>query len=39
VETGFPSSQHAYIPPNRADAAEPPALETVREDPRLMTAM
>jgi hypothetical protein len=32
-------SQYAYIPPNRPYAAEPPVLETVHEDPNLMTVL
>ena len=32
-------SQYAYIPPNRAYAAEPPILETVHEDPNLITVL
>ena len=32
-------SQYAYIPPNRAYATEPPVLETVHEDPNLMTVL
>jgi hypothetical protein len=30
-------SRYAFIPPNRPYAAEPPLLETVHEDPRLLT--
>jgi len=32
-------SRYAYIPPNRQYAAEPPVLETVHEDPALITVM
>ena len=32
-------SRYAYIPPNRPYAAEPPLLETVHEDPQLMTVV
>jgi hypothetical protein len=32
-------SHYAYIPPNRPYAAEPPVLETVHEDPALITVM
>ena len=32
-------SRYAYIPPNRPYAAEPPVLETVHDDPKLMTVM
>ena len=32
-------SRYAFIPPNRQYAAEPPLLETVHEDPRLMTVV
>jgi hypothetical protein len=32
-------SRYAFIPPNRAYAAEPPLLETVHEDPRLLTVV
>jgi hypothetical protein len=32
-------SHYAYIPPNRPYAAEPPLLETVHEDPALITVM
>jgi hypothetical protein len=32
-------SRYAYIPPNRPYAAEPPVLETVHEDPALITVM
>jgi hypothetical protein len=32
-------SQYAYIPPGRGYATKPPALETVHEDPNLMTVV
>ncbi len=32
-------SRYAFIPPNRPYAAEPPLLETVHEDPRLLTVV
>ncbi len=32
-------SQYAYIPPNRPYVAEPPVLETVHEDPNLITVL
>jgi hypothetical protein len=32
-------SRYAFIPPNRPYAAEPPVLETVHEDPALITVM
>jgi hypothetical protein len=32
-------SRYAFIPPNRAYATEPPLLETVHEDPQLMTVV
>ncbi len=32
-------SRYAYIPPNRPYAAEPPVLETVHEDPALITVV
>jgi hypothetical protein len=32
-------SRYAFIPPNRHYAAEPPVLETVHEDPALITVM
>ncbi len=32
-------SHYAFIPPNRPYAAEPPVLETVHEDPQLMTVV
>jgi hypothetical protein len=32
-------SRYAFIPPNRPYAAEPPLLETVHEDPQLMTVL
>ena len=32
-------SRYAFIPPNRSYAAEPPVLETVHEDPALITVM
>jgi hypothetical protein len=32
-------SRYAYIPPNRPYAVEPPVLETVHEDPQLMTVL
>jgi hypothetical protein len=32
-------SRYAFIPPNRPYAAEPPVLETVHEDPQLMTVV
>jgi len=32
-------SQYAYIPPNRAYVTEPPILETVHEDPNLITVL
>jgi hypothetical protein len=32
-------SRYAFIPPNRQYAAEPPVLETVHEDPQLMTVV
>ena len=32
-------SRYAFIPPNRQYAAEPPVLETVHEDPALITVM
>jgi len=32
-------SRYAYIPPNRPYASEPPVLETVHEDPALMTVV
>jgi hypothetical protein len=32
-------SRYAFIPPNRTYAGEPPVLETVHEDPQLMTVV
>jgi hypothetical protein len=32
-------TRYAYIPPNRSYAAEPPVLETVHDDPQLMTVL
>jgi hypothetical protein len=32
-------TRYAYIPPNRPYAAEPPVLETVHDDPQLMTVL